>query len=173
MYCMVSRLLVVLINHDIGGGPLHHNIHRGGMAYHERSMGLAKKLIVCKECGAKNPDYALECGSCASALRIPPAKDSCATRERRTSDGLVDSTYGHRADDRKPIWQTRHRNRAALNLFLVALFAFILISNLLSGASAFYIAVVLVFLVLSTTRFLLTWRMIRREHRHSSSMGAE
>jgi hypothetical protein len=29
---MVSRLVVVLINHDIGGGPLHHNIHRRGKA---------------------------------------------------------------------------------------------------------------------------------------------
>ena len=146
--------------------------HRGGRAYHKWSMGLAKRLIVCKKCGAKNPDYGLQCGSCASALRGPPAKDSCATREGRTSDGLVDSTDGHRADDRKSIWQTRYRNRIALNLFLIALFAFILIMDLQSGAGAFNIAVVLVFLALSTTRFLLTWRRIRREYHRSSSINA-
>jgi len=50
---------------------------------------------------------------------------------------------------------------------LVALFAFILVTYLLSGASAFNIAVVVVFLALSTTRFLYTWRSIQRESHHA------
>lgn len=123
---------------------------------------MAKKLIVCKKCGDKNPDYVLHCGSCASALRGPSAKDSDATREERPSDGSAGSTEGHRSDDRRSIWQTKYRNRVALNLFLITLFAFILTMDLLTGASALNIAVVLVFLALSTTRFLLTWRRIRQ-----------
>jgi hypothetical protein len=74
---------------------------------------------------------------------------------------------------RRSIWRTKHRNRLALNLFLVALFAFILVTYLLSGASDLNIAVVLVFLALSTTRFLYTWRSIQREQHRSSSIDAK
>lgn len=132
-----------------------------------RSRGLAKKLIVCKKCGAKNPDYVIQCRSCASTLRSPPATDSRATREEPPSYGPAGSADGYGTDGRRSIWQTKHRNRVALNLFLVALFAFILVTYLLSGASAFNIAVVVVFLALSTTRFLYTWRSIQRESHHA------
>jgi hypothetical protein len=128
-----------------------------------RSRGLAKKLIVCRKCGAKNPDHVLQCHSCAAALRSLPAGDSCATREGRTSDGPVGSYEGYWTGDRKSIWQTEHRNRVALNLFLVAIFAFILVAYLMTGAPALNIVVVLVFLALSTTRFLYTWRSIQRD----------
>jgi ribosomal protein L40E len=159
-------------NYRVSKGPRRKG-HRGRQGYRKRLMGLAKKLIVCRQCGTKNPDYVLQCSSCTSALHGARAKDPFAAREGRTSYGLTDFADGHRTDDRKPIWQTKYRNRVALNLFLMALFAFILITDLLSGASAFYIAVVLTFLVLSTTRFLLTLRRIRREYPRSSSIEAE
>jgi ribosomal protein L40E len=133
----------------------------------ERSMELAKKLIVCKKCGAKNPEHASQCNSCASALRSPPAADSSAIREAPPSYGPVDSADGYGTNGRKSIWHTKYRNRVALNLFLVALFAFILVTYLLSGASSFNIAVVVIFLALSTTRFLYTWRSIQRELNHA------
>jgi len=145
-------------SHGNGAEPLSHRRRLG-----TRSMGLAKKLLVCKECGVTNPDYAFQCRSCASTLRGHPAKDSRATREKLVSTQSVGSTEGHRTDERRPIWQTEYRNRVALNLFLIALFAFILAMDLSTGASAFNIAIVLVFLALSTTRFLYTWRKIRRE----------
>lgn len=126
-----------------------------------RSMGLAKKLLVCKKCGAKNPDHAFECCSCSSTLRGSPANHSRADRDKFVPTQLGDSTEGFRADERKPVWQTEYRGRVALNLFLIALFAFILAMNLSTGASALNIAVVLIFLALSTTRFLYTWRKIR------------
>ena len=125
-------------------------------------MGLAKKLLVCRRCGARNPGHAFECSSCSSTLRVSPANHSRATRDKLMSTQLADSTEGHRTDERKSIWQTEYRGRLALNLFLISLFAFILAMNLSSGASALNIAVVLVFLALSTTRFLYTWRNIRR-----------
>jgi uncharacterized membrane protein YvbJ len=125
-------------------------------------MRLAKKLLVCRECGARNPDHAFECRSCSSELRGLPVNESRAARDELVSSQLTDSTKEHRADERKPIWQTEYRGRVALNLLLIALFAFILAMNLSSGASALNIAVVLVFLALSTTRFLYTWRKIRR-----------
>ena len=127
-----------------------------------RSMGLAKKLLVCKKCGAKNPDHAIECRSCSSTFRGSSANHSHSDRDMLVPTRLVDSAEVRRVDGRKPIWQTEYRGRIALNLFLIALFAFILAMNLSTGASSLNIAVVLIFLALSTTRFLYTWRRMRR-----------
>ena len=143
--------------HGKGEKTLNHRRRLG-----PRSMGLAKKLLVCKKCGARNPDHVLECRSCSATLRSPPANHSRSSRYRPASTQLPDPTEGQRVDGQKPIWRTEHRGRLALNLFLIALFAFILVMNLLNGASALNIAVVLVFLALSTTRFIYTWRKIRR-----------
>ena len=129
-----------------------------------RSMTLAKKLLVCKECGARNPDDALECCSCSSMLRGASANNPRADGDRLTSTQSTDSTEGNSTDCRRSIWQTEYRGRVALNLFLIALFVFILAMNVSTGASALNIAVVLVFLALSTTRFVYTWRKIRRGH---------
>lgn len=136
-------------------------------------MRLAKKLLVCKECGAKNPYYASQCRSCFSTLRSLPAKDSRATREKLVSTRSTGSAEAHRTGERRPFWQTEYRNRIALNLLLIALFAFILVMDLLTGASAFGIAVVLVFLGLSTTRFFYTWHKMRREQLPFQSIDAK
>ena len=125
-------------------------------------MGLAKKLLVCKKCGARNPHDAFECCSCSSVLRGPPSTNPRADRDQLTSTQLTDSTEEDSAGGRRSIWQTEYRGRVALNLFLIALFVFILAMNLSTGASALNIAVVIVFLALSTTRFLYTWRKIRQ-----------
>ena len=125
-------------------------------------MRLAKKLLVCKKCGAGNPDHAMKCRSCSSTLRGAPANDSRAAREKSVSARLTDSAEERCADAQRSIWPTQYRGRLALNLFLIALFAFILVMNLSTDASALSIAVVLVFLALSTTRFFYTWRMAKR-----------
>jgi Flp pilus assembly protein TadB len=126
-------------------------------------MGLAKKLLVCKECGAMNPSDVFDCRSCSSPLRRSPVNDSRAAREKLAQSQSTDTTERRRADEQRSIWQTEHRGRVALNLVLIALFAFILAMDLSTGASALNIAVVVVFLALSTTRFIYTWRKIRRE----------
>ena len=136
-------------------------------------MGLAKKLLVCKECGAKNPDHLMECRSCSSTLRRSPANDSRADRGKLASTQVVDATEIRRADGQRSIWRTEYRGRFALNLALMALFAFILAVNLSTGASALNIVVVVVFLALSTTRFLYTWRKIRREQLAFKTIQAE
>ena len=125
-------------------------------------MYLAKKLLVCRKCGARNPDHAFECRSCSSRLRGSPINDSSGTRDKLAPTQLVDSIEGDGADEPKSIWQTEYRGRIGLNLFLIVLFAFILAMNLSTGASSLNIAVVVVFLALSTTRFLYTWRKIRQ-----------